>query len=508
MFYGCTSLSGYNVSNIDITYANPTTGYFSAYKPHVIWCASNKTLYFQADSNDYAAGDTYDQQTITKVWKNTATWKGSGSDMWLYKDITATGYSEPEWYELRESATTVIFEESFAYVLPTSTFDWFMNFKNLTTVTGLENLNTSKVGTMYCMFVSCEALTSIDISTFDMSNVYSTEGMFFECFSLKSINCGSLDLAGVDDVSWMFQECTALTTIYCDQAWNFADTKSSDMFLDCPNLVGGSGVAYNANNITAAYANPTTVYFTDPSLVFTLSDNADNSTTITSASAKDYCIAQLDGRTLFVDGDWNTICLPFDVDLTKGPLSDNGVTAMALSTSSFEGGALTLNFTAVTDNTLTAGMPYLIKWEDSDNTIDDIVNPIFKGAKVTATEAGTTTSDYIDFVGNFSPVSISGNDKLYLAANNYLYYPSEELTIGAFRGYFTLKNDLTAGDTSKSIKAFVLNFDEESESNAISTINADAVSAEGWFTLDGRKLDSAPTGAGMYIQNGRKVMMK
>ncbi len=123
MFYGCTSLSGYNASNIDITYANPTTGYFSAYKPHVIWCAGNNTLYFQADSNDYAVGDTYDQQTITKVWKNTETWKGSGSDMWLYKDITATGISEPEWYELRDLATTLIFEESFAYVLPTSMWE-------------------------------------------------------------------------------------------------------------------------------------------------------------------------------------------------------------------------------------------------------------------------------------------------------------------------------------------------------------------------------------------------
>ncbi len=286
VFYGCTSLNGYNASNISVAYANPTSGYFSAFKPHVIWCDGNKTLYFQADGNDYAVGDTYDGQTITRVWKNTATWKGSGSDMWLYQDITATGYSEPEWYDLRNSVTSVIFEELFAYVRPTSTFDWFMNFKYLATLTGLNHLNTSETKTMYCMFINCEALTSVDISGFDMSNVYSTEGMFFECSSLKTVNCGSLDLAGVDDVSMMFEECTALTTIYCDQAWSFADDKSSQMFDSCTKLVGGSGVAYDANHVTAAYANPTTGYFTDINTVVPLFNDADNAAFISSNNGK------------------------------------------------------------------------------------------------------------------------------------------------------------------------------------------------------------------------------
>ncbi len=71
-------------------------------------------------------------------------------------------------------------------------------------------------------------------------------------------------------------------------------------------------------------------------------------------------------------------------------------------------------------------------------------------------------------------------------------------------------NGLTAGDPtdgSSGIKAFVLNFDEES--NSISTINPDAPAAsDSWFTLDGRRLLDEPVQKGMYIHDERKVMIK
>ena len=45
---------------------------------------------------------------------------------------------------------------------------------------------------------------------------------------------------------------------------------------------------------------------------------------------------------------------------------------------------------------------------------------------------------------------------------------------------------------------------------AISTIAADgiAVPAEGWYTLNGVKLQAAPTAKGVYINNGKKVVIK
>ena len=79
------------------------------------------------------------------------------------------------------------------------------------------------------------------------------------------------------------------------------------------------------------------------------------------------------------------------------------------------------------------------------------------------------------------------------------------MTIGSCRGYFKLKDGLTAGDLSSQARAFVLNFGDES--TGITTTN-DTNSDNAWFTLDGRKLSQKPSQHGIYIKNGKKVVIK
>ncbi len=292
MFLGCTSLVGasgfgYDENCLNVAYANPS-GYFTILNPHVIWCAENSTLYFLADGKTYAAGDKYKGRPISRIWDDRM---GFGTGI-----ITATGMKTPDWNVCCNDATTVIFEESFDYVRPTSTWEWFMNFRNLTTITGLENLNTSATQSMYCMFLSCEKMTSFDISTLDMSSTDDMVGMFGYCNELETVNLGSLDMSGISTVTMMFAECPKLTTIYCDNAWNFTDENSWEMFLGCTSLVGASGVAYDANNITATYANPTTGYFT-----WTKSNVlcCDNDTTFCLAATDSYKVGdQIGGKTI------------------------------------------------------------------------------------------------------------------------------------------------------------------------------------------------------------------
>ena len=79
-----------------------------------------------------------------------------------------------------------------------------------------------------------------------------------------------------------------------------------------------------------AYANGILVggtYYVAPATV-TLADNADNSTTINDANGY-FADVTLSGRTLYKDGAWNTICLPFDVTIAGSPLA--GATARARS---------------------------------------------------------------------------------------------------------------------------------------------------------------------------------
>lgn len=75
--------------------------------------------------------------------------------------------------------------------------------------------------------------------------------------------------------------------------------------------------------------------------------------------------ATLTGRTLYKDGNWNTLCLPFDVELESSPLE--GATLKELTDAAYnaETGTLTLTFADATS--IKAGQAYLIKWDSGKN---------------------------------------------------------------------------------------------------------------------------------------------
>ncbi len=206
----------------------------------------------------------------------------------------------------------------------------------------------------------------------------------------------------------------------------------------------------------------------------------------------------LSGRTLYKDGDWNTLCLPFS--LTAAQVTGlSPAKLMTLSESSFAEGVLTINFAEAT--TIEAGKPYLIKWGSSENK----VNPSFEGVTISSSTLTNVETTYVDFVGTFSPVALTANDKsvLFLGTGNKLYYPSAAKTVNPFRAYFALKN-ITAGDAPDGARRFVLNFGDDA--TGIKTVNS--YKEDTWYTLDGRRLNSRPTQKGLYIINGKKTVIK
>ena len=235
-----------------------------------------------------------------------------------------------------------------------------------------------------------------------------------------------------------------------------------------------------------------------------LSDNsADNSTTIAQYNEQKVDVV-LNGRTL-VGGQWNTICLPFEVGNENGfggtPLADADV--REFYNSSLDGGTLSLTFNEA--NSISPGVPCIV-WPTST-----VTNPIFTGVTIVSGLAPVgLDEDYVKFIGTFNPENINGQNYLYLGANNTLYYPSSEVTIGAFRAYFKL-NGITAGEPlpgQQGIKSFVLNFGDDNEETSIKQINNTESATNTYFTLDGRRLNDKPATAGLYIINGKKVVIK
>ncbi len=82
--------------------------------------------------------------------------------------------------------------------------------------------------------------------------------------------------------------------------------------------------------------------------------------------------------------------------------------------------------------------------------------------------------------------------------------------VNSFRAYFQLNNNFMAAhptSTGNSINNFVLNFDGESSSIENIPSSIFNLQSEGWYTLDGRKLSGVPTQKGIYINNGKKVVI-
>ena len=212
MFYNCTSLVGgkgttYNDSNpTDVTYAHidggtSNPGYFTAAgtKPYACYTPGNTTLTFYYDNlRDSRTGTTYDLNLNNNYprWASDATY---------------------------DRVTEVVFDPSFASARPTSTYAWFYGMTNLTNITGMNYLNTSKVTNMNQMFYYCSSLKSLDICHFNTSEV--------------------------TDMGYMFMLCNNLQTIYVGNGWNTAKvTQSTNMFSNCTSLKGCKGTTYNDSN--------------------------------------------------------------------------------------------------------------------------------------------------------------------------------------------------------------------------------------------------------------------
>ncbi len=282
-------------------------------------------------------------------------------------------------------------------------------------------------------------------------------------------------------------------------------------------LTDGSGNIYTGTltaSVLSGFAAETTL---QPCLA--LADAADNTAAITDHAGQRLAVA-LSGRTLYKDGSWNTLCLPFAVDLTaSGTLSGDNVKAMTLNTTSsnLTDGTLTLNFDAATE-TIPAGTPFIIKWDKSST---DITNPVFYGVTIDADKHDATVTDVLTFTGTYVPVTIpddGDNTKLYLGSANTLYYPTKAMTIGCHRAYFQLADGITAGEPTSSsnaqqIHAFNLNFGDDEATGIVSAEANSSLSTlhsslSEWYTLDGVKLAAKPTAKGLYIHGGKKVAIK
>lgn len=260
-----------------------------------------------------------------------------------------------------------------------------------------------------------------------------------------------------------------------------------------------------------------------PLKTITLADNADNSSTISEWNGG-VAEVTLSGRTLYKDGKWNTLCLPFSLNAEQIAANADfaGATLMTMDVTEKNGfdvedGTLYLWFKKATE--IEAGVPYLVKWDkaadyDNNPSVYDIVSPVFEGVTVSnstaqAVESSTEGLETVQMVGTYSPVSVTANDKsiLFLGDANTLYYSTVDRQIRSCRAYFSVP--YINGHAEAKARAFALSFDGEETTGILEvSANYNGVTDEAWYSLDGVRLSGKPTQRGMYINKGKKILVK
>lgn len=194
------------------------------------------------------------------------------------------------------------------------------------------------------------------------------------------------------------------------------------------------------------------------------------------------------GRTI-QGGVWNTLCLPFNAGKnTIAQATGNAVEDVSLRTfSGFSNNELTF---AETD-TITAGTPFLIKVTKTS------ANPVFTLASLKGdATAQTVTYNGASMAGTLAPTSI-GTTGLFLTATGKLKKAnSSSTTLKGLRAYFTVPAGTTQARLMLDDGATVIDMVE-------------AVAADGrWYAPDGRRYSTQPTRQGIYIKDGKKIIIR
>ncbi len=201
-------------------------------------------------------------------------------------------------------------------------------------------------------------------------------------------------------------------------------------------------------------------------------------------------------------GQWSSICLPFDMSeaQVKAAFGDD-VKVAEFEDFETSGTTITVKFTEAVENKkvlIGANTPYVIKTSSAVTqfTVDDVdVEATEDDAYAANAKLSKATGV---FWGTLKAGIIIPKDNLFLS-NNKFYYSNGSTTIKGLRGYFWF-------DGFDSSAAPEINFEVGGETTKIDGLNVIFDDGQ-YYNLKGQKVDS-PTEKGVYIKNGKKVVIK
>ena len=236
-------------------------------------------------------------------------------------------------------------------------------------------------------------------------------------------------------------------------------------------------------------------------------------------------------RSKFVADVPTTICLPFD--FSKANFDNETFGTLNYVDENQETHQLVAHMTPVTE--LQANTPYYFEPTATTATPanQDYTEIVFDDVTIVADNAGSSTTGDWTIVGNYDRVkwTTDTTDPLYSSTHaaelgraygyakktktvdGVTYQEGQFVKLGdgahtrAFRAYMLAPATTDSPDLlPDAIDVVWDNEDGTTGVNEVKEVNE--VNDNSWYTLDGRKLSGRPTQKGLYINNGRKVVIK
>jgi hypothetical protein len=226
-------------------------------------------------------------------------------------------------------------------------------------------------------------------------------------------------------------------------------------------------------------------------------------------SEYEYCSSQLsaaDGqegtvaliRNIKKNG-WNTFAAPIAITDLEGTFGQ-GVKVKQLISSTLTGGTLKLTFADA--DQIEPGKPYFVRVNETVN----LKSCVFEGVTI-SNDIVPTVTDAVDLVPTLGKTTVEGDNPksvMFLFGDYYGLVFAQELPalMNGFRAYFRLKDP----DAVRSIN---MSLDDDGGATLVNSVGVNSEQlADEWYTVDGRKLSGQPTAKGVYINKGKKTIIK
>ena len=266
---------------------------------------------------------------------------------------------------------------------------------------------------------------------------------------------------------------------------------------------------------TTSGTSPKAVKFEDVTFTVTIGDPADthvvlDETSTTAPVASGGAVDIMVKRTIKAN-EWSTLVLPFNMteaQVKEALGSDVQLAEFEDYEAEYTGDdvtGLTVNFVATNlSDGFYANYPYLVKTSKdiTEFFVTATIDPDEEDAvaEFTNGKTGPKKEVYGKLIGTYHAGDAIPADGLFLSGNKF-WYSAGATKIKAFRAYFML-NEVLSGVAEAKVRFMV-----DEDAAAIEGITPDMENGV-WYTLDGRQLNGKPTEKGVYIVDGKKVLIK